>query len=184
MPQSWEDLAATFQRRGRRVLEEVCIALKCEEFEVHISAYVEEEMSGPQARAMEQHALLCGACNDTLEGIQQVRRMVAGLGQAAPSAHFKLQLSSTLQEELMRRSYSGWHRYLALGVAVGVALVILLWPEQYDQMALNPSPERQDEVVALQIQGERRLGRVWADDFPGLSRPGPQSHALVRTVSF
>ena len=158
--------------------------MKCEEFETRISAYVEEELAPLQARAMERHALLCRGCNATLEGILQVRRMVAGLGQATPSAHFKLQLSSILQEELMQRPYSGWHRYLALGFAVAAALAILLWPEQYDQMALNPSPERREEAVALQVQGERRLGRVWADDFPGLSRPGPQSHALVRTVSF
>ena len=107
----------------------------------------------------------------------QVRRELSGLGAMNPPATFKLGLYSSLLEELSRRRRL-WARPLALGMALAMALTILLWPQQPDERVEQISWESQERVV------KRQLGRVWVEQFPELSRPGPRSQAHAHAVSF
>ena len=151
--------------------------MRCEDFEVDLSEYIEGELSAEKTQRMEKHALDCTVCTKTLTGVLQVRRALYGLGAINPPATFKLGLYGFLQEELARRRCL-WARPLALGMALAMALTILLWPEQPDERVEQVYWETQDRVV------KRQPGRVWVEQFPELSRPGPHSQAHARAVSF
>ena len=151
--------------------------MRCKDFEVDLSEYIEGELSAEKSHRMDNHAMDCTVCNKTLKGVLQVRQALYGLGAINPPATFKLRLYGFLQEKLVRRRRL-WARPLALGVALAMALAILLWPEQQDERADQVTWETQGHLV------KRQLGRVWIERFPGLSHPGPYSHAQARAVSF
>ena len=151
--------------------------MRCEDFEVDLSEYIEGELSAAKTQRMEKHALDCTVCTKTLTGVLQVRRALYGLGAINPPATFKLGLYGFLLEKLARRRRL-WARPLTLGVALAMALAILLWPEQPDERVEQVTWETQDRLV------KRQLGRVWVERFPELSRPGPYSQAHARAASF
>ncbi len=151
--------------------------MRCEDFEVDLSEYIEGELNAEKTQRMEKHALNCTVCTETLTGVMQVRRELSGLGAMNPPATFKLGLYSSLLEELSRKRRL-WARPLALGMALAMALTILLWPQQPDERVEQISWESQERVV------KRQLGRVWVEQFPELSRPGPRSQAHAHAVSF
>ena len=157
--------------------KEAFIALRCDDFEVDLSEYIEGELSTEKTERMAEHVLACPACSITLRGVLQVRRALYGLSEINPSAAFKLHLSSFLQEKMVGKRRL-WVRSLAVGLAFAVALAILLWPEQHDELPEHLSWEQQEPLA------NRQLGRVWIERFPELSRPGPRSLAHMRTVSF
>ncbi len=80
---------------------------------------------------MEKHAWICSACNETLNGVLQIRKTLSGLGRMSPPARFKLGLFGYLQEGISARSV--WVRPLALSLAVVAALTILLWPQEQEE---------------------------------------------------
>ena len=151
--------------------------MRCEDFEVDLSEYIEGELNAEKTQRMAKHALNCTVCTETLTGVMQVRRELSGLGAMNPPATFKLGLYSSLLEELSRRRRL-WESPLALGMALAMALTILLWPQQPDERVEQISWESQERVV------KRQLGRVWVEQFPELSRPGPHSQAHAHAVSF
>lgn len=107
--------------------------MRCEEFEEYLSDYLEDETSLEQAEKMELHALQCPACQATVRGVRQVCNQLGRLAQINPSASFKLGLWPRVQERQVRRQEQRW-RALTLGLALGVALFILLWPEAQVQV--------------------------------------------------
>lgn len=107
--------------------------MRCEEFEEYLSDYVEGETSLEQAEKMELHALQCPACQAAVQGVRQVCRQLGQLAQIGPSASFRLGLWPQVQERQARRQERRW-RALTWGLALGVALLILLWPEPQDQI--------------------------------------------------
>ncbi len=151
--------------------------MRCEDFEVDLSEYIEGELSTETFRRMEEHALYCPVCSDTLRGVLQVRQALYGLGEINPPATFKLGLYSFLQGKAVRPRRL-WARPLAVGLALATALAILLWPDQHDERAEHASWDGQDHLA------ERELGGVWIERLPELSRPGPYSSAPARAVSF
>lgn len=106
--------------------------MRCEEFEEYLSNYLEGETSLEQAERMELHTLQCPACQATVRGVRQVCQHLGRLALVSPSASFKLGLWPQVQERQARRQERQW-RALAFGLALGVALFILLWPEPQEQ---------------------------------------------------
>ena len=102
--------------------------MRCEEFEEHLSDYIEGETRLEQAERMDLHALQCPACQATVLGVRQVCRQLSRLAQISPSASFKLGLWPQVQQRQARRQEGRW-RTLTVGLALGMALLILLWPE-------------------------------------------------------
>lgn len=107
--------------------------MRCEEFEEYLSDYIEGETSLEQAEKMELHALQCPACQAAVQGVRQVCQQLGHLAQVSPSASFKLGLWPQVQERQARRQERQWCA-LTWGLALGVALLILLWPEPQDQV--------------------------------------------------
>jgi hypothetical protein len=110
----------------------VIIALRCGEFEQHLSEYIEGETSLEQTEKMDQHVLQCPACQATVRGVRQICHQLGRLAQISPPASFKLGLWPAVQERQARRQERRWHA-LTFGLALGVALLILLWPEPQEQ---------------------------------------------------
>ena len=152
--------------------------MKCEKFEGYVSDYIEGELSRERARDMDRHMLVCAACSETLVGVLQVRSALHGLSTLNSPAIFRLKLAGFLQGNAgsVRRI---WSRSLAVGLAVAAALAVLLWPE--DQLDEGAERFALEGPATLESPAFRR---VWLERFPELSRPGPHSHAHVRTVSF
>ena len=152
--------------------------MRCKDFESYVSDYIEGELSRERSRDMDRHMLACPPCSQTLVGVLQVRSALRGLSTLNSPAVFRLKLAGFLQGHggSARRL---WSRTVALSLAVAAALAILLWTE--DQR------EEGAEHIALEAAGPAEslaFRRVWIERFPELSRPGPYSHAHVRTVSF
>ena len=111
--------------------------MRCEEFEEYLSDYIEGETSLEQAEEMELHTLQCPACQAMVHGVRQVCKHLGQLAQSGPSASFRLGLWSQVQERQAKRQGRRW-RTFTWGLALGVALLILLWPDPQDQLE---SPE-------------------------------------------
>jgi anti-sigma factor RsiW len=165
---------------GSILSEEVCIALRCEDFEGCLSAYLDDELGAEETRRFERHMAMCAACSETLRGVYQVRLALRGLGASGLSASFRLRLSTCLQEERLRCQRT-WFRPVALSLAFAAALAILLWPEA----------DHKDDLAAYQRSEVREVldwappplhGGVGAWIEPPSS--GPYSHAQARPVSF
>ena len=158
------------------------IALNCEDFEGQISAYIEGELGGEEEKQLEQHILICAECSETLNGVQQLRLALYGLGQCTPSANFKLKLSNSIQQSISPAT-KGYR--LALSLALGVILAILLWPEPQENWSDYQALETQDSGPARMVPAVRRdLNNVWGAHFSQLPNPNTHSHARVLTVSF
>lgn len=102
--------------------------MRCEEFAEYLSDYLDGETSLEQAERMELHTLQCPACQATVRGVRQVCHQLGQLAQRSPSASFKLGLWPQLQERQFRRQERRW-RVLAFGLSLGLALLILFWPD-------------------------------------------------------
>ncbi len=122
--------------------------MRCEEFEEYLSDYIEGETSLEQAEKMELHTLQCPACQATVLGVRQVCKQLGHLAQIGPSASFRLGLWPQVQERQAKRQDRRW-RTFTWGLALGVAMLILLWPEPQEQLeapeyAAWDSPAYQD----------------------------------------
>ena len=125
---------------------------------------------------MQAHAAVCSSCDQLLGGIGGVCLALQNLAGAAPSPAFSLHLPGQIQTSLERRQRSK-ARSVALGLAAGAALAILLWPES---PALTPASE---ERVAQWSETRREWRQMWSERIP-LPEAGPHSHARVRLASF
>lgn len=158
--------------------------MRCAEFEENLSAYLEGLLCLEQAERMEFHALQCSACRDTLTGVAQVCQELNCLGQTSPSASFKLGLWSSVQDRVARKQQAWW-RSLTLGLALAVALLILLWPEQYSEGSDPASWETLSYPETEWVPAmNRHLDPLWSEKLPELSHPGLHSQAQVRLTSF
>lgn len=163
-------------RQLRTPFRESDIELDCERFEARLSDYIEQALGPAECDAMQEHAAVCAPCAQLLSGFGGVRQALQSLGDAAPSPVFSLQLPGQLQTSLERRQRTK-ARTMALGLAAGAALAILLWPES--PTVVPPVEER----VAQWSETRREWRQMWSQRLP-LPEAGPHSHARVRLASF
>ena len=154
--------------------------MNCESVEPFFSDYIDGILDPSSTFGLQAHLRFCPECRATLAGMSQVCMALHRLGGTSPPAHFKLQLSNCLQEELHRRRWA-WKRPMAWGLALAAALAILLWPEA--------EAERADVAMALDAvparavpPADRQLGSIWTEQFPSPAHAGAGAH--MRPVSF
>ena len=154
--------------------------MNCEIVEPLFSDYIDGILDPSSTFRLQAHLRFCPECRATLAGMSQVCMALHSLGGTSPPAHFKLQLSNRLQEELHRRRWA-WKPPMAWGLALAAALAILLWPET--------EAERAEVAMALDAGAEwavppadRQLGGGGTEQFPSLAHAG--ARAQMRPVSF
>jgi hypothetical protein len=155
--------------------KEVKIELNCELFEEGLSDYLEQEMNLGQQKAMEAHVVACCACAQLLHGISQVRTTVQTLGHVSPAPDFRLRLAGEIHNRIERRGRAK-ARIVALGLAAGAALAIVLWPEPSALPLENRNIEWNDTRQAWR--------QMWAERLPMPAAEGPHSHTRLRLASF
>ena len=158
--------------------------MRCEEFEEYLSEYLEGETSIEQAERMELHTLQCPACMATVRGVQLVCQNMNRLAQASPSARFKLGLWSQVQMRHQARKRERRWRVLTLGVALGAALLILLWPGQQTESAVSEYASW--EAVSYPEPTWRSATRipVWREQLPEHAYSGLHAQAQVHLTAF
>ena len=158
--------------------------MRCDDFEEKMSEYIDGGLGEEEAQRIENHALFCTTCSDFLSGILQARLVLQDLGEKNPPASFELRLSNCLQEEFLAKERS-WVRPLALGLALAVALAILLWPNQPEDVAERLPLEAQENLAWEWERVENfQSGGIWIESFPGLSGANRHSHVQARPAAF
>ena len=155
--------------------------MNCESVEPLFSDYIDGILDPSSTFGLQAHLRFCPECRATLAGMSQVCMALHSLGGTSPPAHFKLQLSNRLQEELHRRRWA-WKPPMAWGfLALAAALAPLLLPET--------EAERAEVGVALDSgavwavpPADRQLGGGGTEQFPSLAHAGARAH--MRSVSF
>jgi anti-sigma factor RsiW len=162
----------------------VIIALRCEEFEQYLSDYLEGETSLEQTEKMDQHVLQCPACQVMAQGVRQVCHQLGRLAQISPPASFKLGLWPAVQERQARRQERRWHA-LSFGLALGVALLILLWPEPQVQIE---APEYASWGAPAYQENPRRAASsrtsLYGGQLPERADSGLRAQAQVHLTAF
>ncbi len=155
--------------------------MNCESVEPLLSDYIDGILDPSSTFRLQAHLRFCPECRATLAGMTQVCMVLHSLGGTSPPAHFELQLSNRLQEELHRRRWA-WKPPMAWGLALAAALAILLWPET--------EAERAEVAMALDAGAEwavppavRQLGGGETEQFPSLAHAGAPGWEM-RPVSF
>ena len=160
--------------------KEVVFALRCEDFEENISDYLDGELNREEIQRFERHMSTCPACEGTLRGVRQVRLTLGRLGESTLPASFKLRLLNRLQEEIARRRCVRL-RSLAWGIALTVALAILLWPDQGEQPITSRAGYRMEEerTLSMRLSPGGRMDRL-----PELLRSEPHLPIQISMVSY
>lgn len=158
--------------------------MRCEEFEEYLSDYLEGETSPEQTEKMALHTLQCPICQATVRGVRQVCHHMGRLAQRSPTASFKLGLWPQLQERQARRQERRW-RVLALGLSLGLALLILFWPapqieveaHEYASWGSSPYQEHSWRSVPSRTPPLR-------EQFPEHAYSGLHAQAQVHLTAF
>lgn len=158
--------------------------MRCEEFEQHLSDYLEGETSLEQTEKMDLHALWCPACQATVQGVRQVCHQLGRLAQISPSASYKLGLWSKVQERQARRQERRW-RALTFGLALGVALLIVLWPEPQEQFE-TPEYASWDTPAYQEYPWRAAPSRIpsFGEPLPERAYSGLHAQAQVHLTAF
>lgn len=156
--------------------------MRCEEFEEHLSDYLEGETSLEQAERMELHTLQCPACGATVRGVRQVCNQMGRLAQESPSARFKLGLWPQVQERQARKQERRW-RALTFGLVLGVAMVVLLWP---DPQVEAPEYASLDTPAYQEYPWRAAPSRIppWREQFSERAYSGLHAQAQVHLTAF
>jgi anti-sigma factor RsiW len=82
-----------------------------------LSAYLDDELSGSEARQVEAHLVACGACTAELDELAAARRLLRGLPPVPAPAGFTRGLVER------RRRFNRWGTGLAV-VAASIAVIV------------------------------------------------------------
>ncbi len=155
----------------------VSIVLECEEFEEWLSEYTDGSLDGVSKELLEGHLRFCPRCADVLGKMRQLRQALYNLGGEGPSAAFQLQLNRRLGEARLRPRRFG-RRTVRWGLAVAVAMALLLWPEPALWDHSKPVPAAQWNAPSS--RRARELPRTYRPIRVGPIAP----QAAVRAASF
>jgi predicted anti-sigma-YlaC factor YlaD len=132
-----------------------------------LSAYLDGELSGPEARRVEAHLVGCGACNAELDDLGQARRMLRDLPPVPAPAGF----TRGLVERRRRAARRGTG--LAL-VAASIAVVAGL-------VLADPHEDRPSGSQPMTLSGD--ASRLDTTPGPFSSRPGGPTGPIASTTS-
>ena len=127
---------------------------------------------------MDRHAHECRCCARVLAELTLIRDTLGDLKECSPRAAYKLQLANCLQFALQKQTRF-WARPLALGLAIAMALAVLLWPDQPSNTAEQLAVRHRHFDLALYSYPTPTLRS--ADVFGDLSR---SANVQIRTVSY
>lgn len=143
--------------------------MRCEEIQVHLSAYLEDEVGPGERRAIEEHLPECATCRHELE---LLRRTVAAL-KSLEEIEVPAQLTASIQAGVEARGPSWWRNltsrlFFPLHIKLpleAMALVLVALGAVYlyrstPEMAQGPQPPAVTEALggrgSAQIAGARR----------------------------
>jgi hypothetical protein len=112
--------------------------MNCEQFTQNLSPYVDGDLPGEHADAMDFHASHCAACQARLDDVQTVRAALRDLPETPADPALSRAIVSAMRDAALRREREHWSdfrwllrrlsvRPMATGYGVGLAITAMLF---------------------------------------------------------
>lgn len=126
---------------------------------------------------MDRHTHRCRSCATVLAEVRLIRNALGDLKECSPPAAYKLQLANCLQFAQQKRTRF-WARSAAFGLAIATALVVVLWPDQPQDIVEQADRDRHFDLA---LNGYPTSLPSHSDGFGDLRE---YSNVQIRTVSY
>lgn len=78
--------------------------MTCKDTQSRLSAYLDTALPGGEQRAVREHLASCAECQSEHQGLEQTRRLIAGVGRKPAPADLALRIRLALSRERAERS--------------------------------------------------------------------------------
>jgi len=130
--------------------------ITCEQIQVLLNDYIDDELAAADAEAVSYHCLSCQCCSDRLEQLRIQRELIQSLPVPPASANFEKRVI----EGAVRQAHPAVHsqfraRSLYLAAAASVLVALVLWLGLFNDTMVNDKTQYiaivSDEVRTINV---------------------------------
>lgn len=125
--------------------------MKCNQYELLLSAYLDNELDSDDRRRVCAHLADCPSCLKELDRLQNTKKLISGLGKREPAPFFETRLISRIREResaptMINDFIAAARKVIYLGIGILVITVginrLFLSPADY-----NPNLESEEILL-------------------------------------
>ena len=100
---------------------------KCKDVENNLPLYLDDLLSGPDKKTVEEHLKSCSQCSDTLNQLMNAKKLVGNLADVNPPPWFKQKIMARVREESEKQRFvRKWFYPLRIKVPIQIVATVCI----------------------------------------------------------